>query len=324
MENKSKFTNFCLFLLLMSISACGGGDDGTTSIDNTLQNEIVGGDIGNNTTPVGQLRKVVPINFNTPNPDFSFSDVYLARPGISSNAVYWAVYGKNISSETHCFIRMNDGVAKNISGTTILLDIISYVDGSVRKLDLSGVETSTCLSPGETGLFTGIDIVSNAYDDITAITYDTITSSRSPAANIDPVIIPTGKYSVENGTFQILRIGIKNSGTAAGSPTGFSKYVLNDSNGNPLIWGYIQPETAEDAILAVNANGTLIDDIVIYDGVSRQISVVIDYNSYTSPVSLTGFASLSAMSYTNQDYVSRAIQQQRNETEAYKEFIATQ
>lgn len=327
-----------LAMSLLYLAACSDSDDNNNnagysstydtpepifSVDNTSDVILNGAPLGSDTIPIARLRKSIAFSITNPDPRFSFEDFYVTRDSTSSDYFSWMLYVTNVTSnETICFININNGVFRNNVGQELVVDTLSYVDGSVRKFTLSAVETNTCLLPGERGVFIGIDEAAGLFDAVTEVIFNYIdvndTSETQPsAANV----VHGGVYHTENvgEVYQVLRLPVSNFGAAAKMGI-LSRFLLVDANELPLDWGFFSVPSHWGGVLETGTQGMLEDFILIYSGTANRIQVFIDYEEATLPV-VNSIISSSDLTTTSPLERKKQMLRQRNQMEVYKQTL---
>ena len=151
-------------------SAAGGaGDTGGSGVSATGGSTGTGGSAtGGSTGTGGSGGSAAAVRSNIPGLVFEYSGTDPTGRGIqilSSNLTQeaigsdvfqeWLAEVKNGSAKTVCLMRIK---ASFFAGSAILADVDAFADGPPYKMDISKVTTS-CLAPGETGVFWDLDEV---------------------------------------------------------------------------------------------------------------------------------------------------------------------
>ena len=66
---------------------------------------LVGAPLGSGERDVQQLRKEVPVNLATPNPDFELGTFSATRQSVNTEELYWILPITNVSDQTRCFVK---------------------------------------------------------------------------------------------------------------------------------------------------------------------------------------------------------------------------
>lgn len=278
-----------LFLLTLAItlSACdNGGSDNPTSVPSTSSGAhtnisvITGTQLGSNSATISQVRKNITFSLDNPHSDFAFGSAYAAQTTTSSSAIYWIVEVSNTGDQTHCFIRMNTGRYLASDNAELGTEDFTYVNGSLKELTASGIHTNTCLESGESGHFIGIDSTISM-DQVSGIAFSTlsVSSSQGQAPGLTMGAVSYSADSPSNFV-QGIDLTVQNFGPAAGIVGSLSLSVLLDDNDNPLIWLYFSRPTGWSGELASGQSGIIQDDL-IYDGVSNKLRVYLDFEAQT-------------------------------------------
>ncbi len=298
-------------------------DPGTNpvfSVTNTSQSLLIGHNIGNDFLATNDFRKLVDFSVTNPDPRLSFGHAYVSKKDPYTDAVYWMIFVTNTSDQTLCFIRLTNGIYKNSSGQTIATDDFNYVHGSVRRFSLSDIETNTCLLPDQKGLFSGIEILSGLYSNLSEIVFESIHINDSgPTEASLPYIVHGGTFFVAPyaGAIQTITLPIKNIGTERGLIDNLSQYVLVDANGNPLSWGYFGLPINWNGVLDVDEEGTLTDSYS-YFGIANRLYVYIDYETYIPLNKANDYYLNEKLRFMTRGSRNKYIRKFRNDREQYK------
>lgn len=278
---------FISLIITLILQACGGGDDAAPvnndkPKDNTEPSQwvVTGPDLGSNTAVLADIRK--PITFSVTNSDsrLSLNQAYATRSSTSTESVYWLVQVKNVSaSDRLCFIRLNTGTFKDALGATIKTNNGTYLHGSIFKLNVE--TTNTCLAPGETGFFVGVELGSShpgIYSNLAEIVFDNISVYTDIKQRPLSKVAPDLNYTVTFDVSQFISLKVSNTGTVDSSVDKNNLYVMLDQTEEPLHWGFMERTADWDGLLTVdNSNFLEGTSAISYTGKANRIRVLIDY-----------------------------------------------
>ena len=269
------------FLLLFgsTIISCSSTEDELTSTDNTTSSVtknssvLTGNNIGNGESLNSQLSKSVTLTLQTPHSDISLGTPYVGRGSSTSETIYWSIPVNNTSSiNSYCFISLNTISFYDSSDTLLIVNSLSYLDGSIKKLSSSGY-TDTCLLPNGNGYVSSIEIISNIYTNVSKIVVGNIDILSTELYDSDLSVIPQS-YQI-SGTYNDPLIKVTNQ-TSIKTTIGYSTTYLLDSKNNPIFWGLIVGGDIEP-------NSSLdLDNSIMFNGSVSKIHVFLDLDVYSS------------------------------------------
>ena len=310
--NLFRYFVLAFLILLPILTSCGeGGDE-----DKNSAYLVTGGQLGTNETPVSELRKNINFSIVSSNSDFTFGTAIAAKALATSEAFYWFLSVTNVSSsETYCFIRVENITFTSADDTVLETEDFSYVEGYTKKLSSSAIYTNTCLEPNQSGHVIGIEM-SVPFNQVANIQINSISKSSSlvemPAMDMSVL-----SYSAEQPptTSQEVNINVVNNGPESGQIRSLSLAILLDDNDVPLIWSFFNPTDTWDGILAANERGVLTDTLW-YEGFSNKILLYLDYDAL--PLSEPKRAILSKKSFISKEDYFRHMLKHRNNIEEIK------
>ncbi len=225
------------------------------------------------------LRKPVPVTVIDPHPDIALGTGYITRNQIPESLVQFIIHATNTGAVPHCFVSANSITYRRTDDSIIDDTGLAYVIGSVQVVN-GGVQTAACLRPGESGYLLELD--SNLiYDEIASVEFRLGISQSGNSTDPLAECIPTS-YTYD----QVEGLVVPFENTGAGPCTvdgGFSRWVLLDSEGEPLWWIFllddIQPP---DGIVAPGNTGVVENNNSLYSGVGRSIHAWIDFEDVTA------------------------------------------
>ena len=269
------------FLLLFgsTIISCSSTEDELTSTDNTTSSitnnssVLTGNNIGNGESLNSQLSKSVTLTLQTPHSDISLGTPYVGRGSSTSETIYWSIPVNNTSSiNSYCFISLNTISFYDSSDTLLIVNSLSYLDGSIKKLSSSGY-TSTCLLPNGNGYVSSIEIISNIYTNVSKIVVGNIDTDSSGFSDSDLSVLPQS-YQI-SGTYNDPLIKVTNQ-TNIKTKISTSMTYLLDSNNNPILWSLIGGGDIES-----NSSSDL-NKSILFDGSVSKIHVFLNLDVYSS------------------------------------------
>jgi hypothetical protein len=183
------------------------------------------------------LRKKVPLTLNGGDTEFAIGDGYLFTEADVPQYAYLAVPVTNLGTTMHCFVAITPSTYQwnTAQGNPPVELMTPYATGSVGDVG-SGIYTSSCLAPGETGFILDIEHSTDDSDLFTPTLGITMALESSfdgtpPAAALVPQ-----SYTDTSGT---LTVSFQNVGTGAANIDASGPYLLLDSGGLPTTFGYL-------------------------------------------------------------------------------------
>ena len=147
--------------------------------------------------------------------------------------------------------------------------------------------TDSCLGPGETGHFTGLQsgdtTTPNMYAQVENVVYNTVTGDSSANSALDVTITPQSyASSAPTAGYQTINLSVKNTSLQTGRVFS-SLFLLLDDADEPLMWEYFTGMYGWSGVLMMDQTGTL-TGFSSYDGVSHKILPYLDYQEETTPL----------------------------------------
>jgi hypothetical protein len=214
--------------------------------ENQTDNEEIPGDIsaknnsavltgslmGDNTEDLEVVWKTGDLIIENPSTEFSIDQVYFSRSASYSSYTYWILPVKNISANSHAFVKATGIQYLDDNDNMIYEDVsnYNYVNGSCGES--GNITTTTFLKSGETGYFLGIDLVD--FDQVKKIRILGIEKSSSEFTYSSINVIPIS-YVVSDNT---LNVTIKNNGSQT-VYVSISPFLQLDNLYRPLGWRYL-------------------------------------------------------------------------------------
>ncbi len=263
----------------------GDGDSGdatgdtSTFVGNNNSATLTGTTIGSAETENANLKKDITVTVTNSN-GFSVSKIVASRSSESSDYLYWMFTITNDNSIAYCFVQASNVAFKNSSETTIQTSSTESVKGSTGTQ--SGVTTSTCLAPGESGIVAGLE--EDIFTNTASIVVESIEGYSTPEIS-DPSgkVIPQSYTYSEEAFSDRIDITIKNTGSSAVS-VDFVYYYLISSGGDYLHWGLTSSSNSQT--LSTDESTTAFDDTFSYSGSASSVLVIVDFEDSTSSSSV--------------------------------------
>lgn len=239
---------------------------------------LTGAALGAGTTPNSELQKVIGSSLTGATPTFRLGEAYATRTSADSQTLAWFVPVTNQSSSLQCFVQATSIEFRDSEGTTLAVDELDYVSGSVGVSQGSGSYTDTCLGGGETGYLFGIELedeVPSVYSLVSAVVVATVggeTGFVAPAARLIPQ-----SYTVATADNESFIVGVRNDGTGAARFGEFSHHFLLDGGGRPLSWDYFRDDATGDLVEAGETRS--LAGSFFYDGLASRVQVQVDFRS---------------------------------------------
>jgi len=228
--------------------------------------ELTGKTIGKNDDSA--LWKSVPVIFDGKR----VTTAYIGRSSTRSQAIYWSIQSnKALRQSFYCYLSLDNIAFYNASGKVLAVDYTSYLNGTVALW--GSIYTDTCLTSGENGIFSGIEIKDSLYDDLAKIVVgkvDGYTKIKAVPLRVIPQSYQTFGSSKEPF------VKIKNLRTAKTKVGSFSAYLLN-KNGKPIYWdhGYVSKDLRKGQIYNFSTG-------FYYDGVASGLRIFLDLEPTSS------------------------------------------
>ncbi len=192
--------------------------------------------------PATDWRKQIDLSLSEPNPNYEIGTAIVTLDDVDDQSCYLMIPVKNVSQRTRCFISLRNVVSVSPNGTPHPSDLeneIILLDGTVQQISESAIFDNSCLRPEEIGYFLShigsLSLYGFGFDDLAAIRATELSEDidisdfREPEYRLEMVEGPT--YSE-----RLVEVVIENT-SSIDLETAFSKYLLLDSNGYPLLWG---------------------------------------------------------------------------------------
>ena len=290
----SKTSLVYVFLLSIFISACGGGGnspsiptpgDGSlggctgtsvTELPASPNNAAIlsGCDLGAGSSSNASLRKQLQLEIVSPHPDLTLEAPFLTS--LSSDFVYVMIKVNNISSNLHCFIKASSIDYLDAANNILTFDSLDYVEGSLGVGVGSIITTSTCLNSGESGYLLLIDSSDNLFANSTKIRINNITTSPSSFSPSPVTLLPVSYETYPSLIYDFkLKASVKNTSTtnAKLDTISFSKFVLLDTKGDALGWGFT---SGPDGVSIPSGSSLDINIQGSFKGKASQLLVILD------------------------------------------------
>ena len=214
----------------------------------------------------------------------------LSKPSSGSSSIYLAIPVENAGTKPLAWVQMTKMHFYDSSGTELgALRDHGYVYGSVCTVpvEISVVDTSTCLAPGETAYILITEPAAVLYDKTTRITY-AISSGDVVPGDPQGALIPQS-YSVSAPGAQTATITqtFKNTGTnpvdfSDGTADFFGFVALDPSTGRPVGWDLTSSSvTPSNGLLEPGSSGS-ISGTFTFDGTSSRLALFTSFQVQAS------------------------------------------
>jgi hypothetical protein len=235
--------------------------------------ELTGKPIGKNTDK--NLWKKVPVMLDGKRA----ATAYIGRSSADSQTIYWSILVTNsvLRKSRYCLLSLDNIAFYDSSGKLLVVDSVSYLNGSVGRWGSSSMYTDTCLASGESGIFAGIEIEDSLYDDVAKVVVgqvDGYSNMKSAPLRVIPLSYQT------SGSYKEPFVKIKNL-RATKTKVGSVKAYLLNKNGKPIYWdiGYVSKDLSKKQTYDF-AMG------FYYDGSASSVRVFLDLEPTSSSSSL--------------------------------------
>lgn len=267
----SLITASAVILLLTACGSGGGGGDSSssTSTNNIAPVTFTGGTnrgilngvaLGYGTKLNENIVKTVPVSPSVIG-NFFIGPAYLSRH--STGGFSWIIPVTNsFAGPPRCGIQMSIGF-KDSSGA-LLFSENDFVTGST-SID-SGLPW--CLAAGEKGYIIGISLAVNA-DTANQVSVSSVDEGYAPTGMPTITWVPLRYDIVSANSFMVT---IQNTSSVLAGTGSLHKYILLDSTGKPLGWGFL-----DNSASSVVPGGTAIltENGYSYDGLATSMEIFI-------------------------------------------------
>ena len=244
---------------------------------------LAGAPLGSGEADVQQLRKEVPVDLITANPDFELGAFSATRLSTDTQTLYWILPITNVSDEVRCFVKAVNLTFRDDANSQLALDSQAFVDGSVGVL--SSVYTNTCLASRETGYLRGIETDNNVdvYSLLESVDIETIEVNAGTPSTPQVEVIPQ-RYSVSMN--QDVSVFVTNQGNGTGYVSELGNvYTLLDAADQPLSWGFLDLGAGWDGEIAPDETRNLVESLR-YSGQAEKVKVVTSYEDEPDATSM--------------------------------------
>jgi hypothetical protein len=246
----------------------GCGDDKAAENPGPSNNSAVlsGAAVGANTASSPELRRVIPVSATGAGFDVGVRAYVMRREPADAN-VYLAVPVKNTTSALRCAIRAT--VAWQGEAGPLPTSPVPAVVGSVGQ---NGTTFgSACLQGKASGYVVAVDATATVFDDAASVALS-LTAEDQGWTTPKAAVMPTS-YSA---TATSVVVNYVNSGTAAATVLGSSRYFLLDATG-PLGWRFLSQEIVPAEPLAAGQTGSIADAALTFAGQASTLQAFIDF-----------------------------------------------
>ena len=206
--------------------------------------DLGGAAFGTEAFDATQERRTVTLHVSTPLPGLTLGQAYLTRLTPTDEGAFLTIPASYSGTETPCFIKATNVTWTSAAGQKLNSVDNMYIEGSVGALP-SMLDTDTCLAPGDSGYFLGIESPSGAsalYSavDSIALSLQSTSPGSAPAAKLTPTRYDVGTCS----STRTLRVQATIGGSTAavgmaGTLGSIGSVVFLDSSGLPAGWTFV-------------------------------------------------------------------------------------
>jgi hypothetical protein len=253
-----------LFILLV-----GCGEDKPSEDAGPTNNSAVmsGAAVGTNAASPADLRRVIPVSAT--GAGFEVGSAYVTRRQVADANVYLAVPVKNTTSALRCAIRATSLDWQDAAGQALASSTAASLQGSVGQNGTSFA--STCLQPEETGYLVDISTTTALFSNAMRVGLS-LGAEDQGWTTPQAAVVPTS-YSA---TATSVTVSYVNSGTAAATVLGSSRYFLLDASG-PLGWGFLDQDIAPAGPLGPGQTGSSADAAMTFAGQASKLQAFINF-----------------------------------------------
>lgn len=290
--------NLCFALLFIGyvFLACDPVETNSDEIAPNNTAVLIGEEIASGESSNSVLTKTGTFTINSSTTEFEFGNLYISRGWVGSSYVNWTLPVKNISGNSHIFIKITGINYMNSSNQVIYHSDIdyTYVSGCCGHSS-SNLYSTTFLRAGELGYFSGIDLID--YDQFTKLSFDAIEYSSSEFVPASIEVIPQSYHMTGSNIF----VEIKNQSNQNAYITA-SRCFLLDQYANPVHWTFVNvPSTYTnfEMMLTGGSSGELTSSIS-YSGSCQKIQPYIEFDiasnskksEFTGPLTEANFVQM--------------------------------
>ncbi len=221
----------------------------------------------NGGTDVVRLRKRLVLDA-TDGAGLRVTDAFAMRSSVDSSWVRVAVSVANDADHTQCFVKLEGVVYRDRAGGMLGTDR-GYVTGTLRSM--TAVYTNTCLQPGETGYWLGIEELPYAELAGIEVRVEASELASSPA----PKLVPWTYLAVSEDGRDRIEVAARHQG-AVPVQLSFSRVMIIGEYDEPLHWTFLDGP-AEDVVVEPGELLTLSRDLY-YAGSGSRIIAWLDYD----------------------------------------------
>jgi hypothetical protein len=241
--------------------ACGSPSARQSFSGNNNSAVLTGPSIGTAATANATLQKALSVSVSGPSAALPVGKAFALRSTSTMESTHVVVEVRNAGTTARCFISAAGLELRDGTGATVSSQPISFVQGSVGQLGPADkpILTDTCLAPDEAGLLMTIFAAApgeQLFSRAQSLVFRWENASGSVPLTPAPKLTPTWHTVTSTGAINVTFI---NDGTAAALMVDhFSKYVLLDSEGLPLYWGFLTARTRPtDGLIAQGTEGSV-------------------------------------------------------------------
>ncbi len=228
--------------------------------------------VGSNIDDTNQLRKIAQVTDNAGHADIAFSPAYITRYASQVELLKLILPVRNTSATTtYCDIQVvgsyRDSANQRVG--TINVPLVGTI------LKTAGAYNLSCLLPGQNGFVLGSLSRSTAYSNTSTVRIDQVTATNATTVSIPGIQFQT--VSLTEPVADQFELQVLNSGSNPGDLNSLrgsvnSTFLLLDTDGSPLFWGYLAPPP--DAVLSFIGSAGNTANLIFSTGYQGQASGV--------------------------------------------------
>ncbi len=265
--------------------ACGPTPVPPSFSGNNNSAVLTGPSIGTAATAHTLLQKALSVSVAGPSAVLPVGKAFALRSTSTMESTFVVVEMRNTGKTARCFITAADLVLRDGTGATVASKATTFVQGSVGQLGRADrpILTDTCLAPDEAGLLMTIFSAAageKLFSRAESLVFRWENASGSVPLTPAPRLTPSGHTVTPTGA---INVAFTNDGSGAALMSGhFSKYVLLDSEGHPLLWGFLTKRTSPtDGLIAAGSEGSVEGNVAAdgYTGAARSVRPFLDFGA---------------------------------------------
>jgi hypothetical protein len=218
----------------------------------------LGGDpVGTQPFDPNQDRRVLPVNVTVPLPGLQVGQAYLTRLSTTNETADVTIPVTNTGTGYPCFVTTKPYRWLDVNGQLLNTTNTEFLHGSVGVLS-GTLYTETCLAPGESGYFLGIELATGSaplYSAVVSIDLglSSTNTGSAPSAKLLPTRYDVGTCS-GNRTLRVQAAISGGTVAIGGRSTSLAPAFYLDANGVPAGWTFLSQNQPANAAPGSTAN----------------------------------------------------------------------